>query len=229
MYTILVNDLHELVTSPNQNERIMQRSKLVDKIHFLVPPNYKGFDMTNTTVCLEYTKPVSREYKIELLTKSEQLYKEHLEYILPIDTELTKEAGSLELQLSFTTVTMNSNGEVKQHVRKTEPTYINIIPIANWSLEIPDDLLTPIDQRLIKLDMVAQQMADINMALADSIPDDIVMEEGRAYLSQNGKVMPNTIGIPIENCECETGVPVVDFSETKKEPDDGTVDNVVEF
>ena len=227
MYTILVNDSNELVTT--QRERIMQRSKLVDKLHFLVPPNYDGLDMTNTTVYLEYLRP-SREYKSEILTRSAELYKDHLEYLLPFDTDLTKEAGQVELQLTFTKVEMDENGNVSQYVRKTEPTYINIIAIADWSIHMPDDALTALDQRMIKLDMMAQQMLDINMALADAVPDDLVEKDGRVYLSQNGQVMPNTIGVPMEDCNCEDGVPVVDFTVVEPaEPDDNLVDNVVEF
>lgn len=228
MYTILVEDNHSLVTT--QRERIMQRSKLVNKMHFLVPSNYDGLDMTDATVCLEYLKPISKEYKSEILTLSEELYKGHLEYVLPFDTELTAEHGQLELQLTFTYVLMDDYGNVSQHVRKTEPTTITIVPIAAWSDIIPDSALTALDQRLIKTDMMIQQMYDINMALADSVPDDLILEDGRAYLSKNGNAMENTIGIPIEDCECEDGIPVVDFTVvTPEDPDDGMVDNVVEF
>ena len=74
MYTILLNDTNELITSVK--ERIMQRSKLVDNLHFLVDPIYKGIDMTDFTVMMEYILPVSREYKSEVLVKSDELYKE---------------------------------------------------------------------------------------------------------------------------------------------------------
>ena len=76
MYTILVCDDHSLRTT--NRERIMQRSKLVDKLHFLVPPTYDDLDMSATTVCLESLKPVSREYKTEILEVSEELSKNHL-------------------------------------------------------------------------------------------------------------------------------------------------------
>lgn len=194
MYTILVSNQNELIAT--QRERIMQRSKLVDKLHFLVPTDYKGLDMTNTTVCLEYLRPVSG-YKSEYLVRSEELYKEHLEYILPIDTDLTKEPGKVEMQLTFTWVEMDVYGNISQHVRKTQPTYIDIIPISNWSIQMPDDALTALDQRMIKIDMMNQQLLDINMALADSVPDDLMVKDGKVYLSQNGQVMPNTIGADV--------------------------------
>lgn len=195
MYTILVKDDHSLLAT--QRERIMQRSNLVNKMHFLVPPNYDELDMSKTTVCLEYLRPISREYKSEVLTKSNELYKEHLEYILPFNTDLTKEAGQVELQLTFTYADMDADGNVFQYVRKTETTYINIIAIADWSIHMPDDALTALDQRMIKLDMIAQQMADINIALADAVPDDLIVQDGKVYLSQNGQVMPNTIGADV--------------------------------
>lgn len=196
MYTILVTDEHELQTT--QRERIMQRSKLVDKLHFLVPPTYEDLDMSATTVCMEYLTPVSHEYKTEILTCSDDLYKEHLEYILPFDTTLTKEAGSLELQLTFTCVTMDADGNVTQYVRKTSPTTINIIPIAAWSDIIPNSALTALDQRILKQDMQIAQMADINMALADAVPDDLVIDEnGKVKLAINGKPILDSVGVDV--------------------------------
>ena len=61
LYTILINDDNTLTTSVR--ERIMQRSKLVDSLHFLCPQTYKELDMDDFTVTLEYILPVSREYK----------------------------------------------------------------------------------------------------------------------------------------------------------------------
>ena len=110
MYTILLNETNELITSVR--ERIMQRSKLVDNLHFLVDPIYKGIDMSDFTVMLEYLTPVSREYKTEILVKSDELYKEKLEYKLPFDTALTKEAGDIEVQLTFIKVDMDAEGKV---------------------------------------------------------------------------------------------------------------------
>ena len=98
MYTILVKDTNEL--SITVKERIMQRSKLIDNLHFLVNPLYKDeIDMTGFTVMMEYILPVSKKYRTEVLTLSEELYKEKLEYKLPFDTKLTEEAGNIEVQL----------------------------------------------------------------------------------------------------------------------------------
>src|SRR5574344_1637821 len=102
----------------------MQRSKLVDNLHFLVDPIYKGIDMSDFTVMMEYILPVSREYKSEILVKSAELYKENLEYKLPFDTNLTREAGDIEVQLTFVRVILDADGNNIQQVRKTSPTTI---------------------------------------------------------------------------------------------------------
>ena len=70
MYTILVNQDNSLTTTVR--ERIMQRSKLVDSMHFLVEPIYKELEMTDFTVTMEYISPVSKEYKTETLVLSEE-------------------------------------------------------------------------------------------------------------------------------------------------------------
>ena len=143
MYTILLNETNELITSVK--ERIMQRSKLVDNLHFLVDPIYKGIDMADFTVMMEYILPVSREYKSEVLVKSDELYKEKLEYKLPFDTCLTKEAGDIEVQLTFVKVSLDADGNNIQQVRKTSPTTIKILPISAWSDIIADSALGAID------------------------------------------------------------------------------------
>ena len=100
MYTILVNPDSTLYGS--QKSRVMQRSKLVDELRFIVEPIYNGIDMTTATVMLEYVLPVSRKHKTTLLVLDDERYNDcYLQYKLPFDTDLTSEAGSLELQLTF--------------------------------------------------------------------------------------------------------------------------------
>ena len=160
MYTILVNDDNTLTTSVR--ERIMQRSKLVDSLHFLVSPTYKGLDMTDFTVTMEYILPVSKEYVSEVLVKSEELYKEMLEYKLPFDTDLTKEAGEIEVKLTFSKVDLDEDGNDVQYVRKISATSITIVPIESWCDIIPDKALDAIDQRIIKTDAQIKALLEAN-------------------------------------------------------------------
>lgn len=230
MYTILVTESNELVTSVK--ERIMQRSKLVDNLHFLVDPSYKGTDMADFTVTMEYIMPVSREYKTETLVKSDELYKDRIEYVLPFDTCLTKEAGKIEIQLTFTKVTMDEDGNTKQQVRKAGPTTVTIVPISAWSDIIPDSALSALDQRLIMVDAMINAANEMNQQLMDTKADNVVYDEatGELQLTANGQTIGDVVTIQSGDAALEDGLPVVEF--TSVSVDDGTEEedsNVVEF
>lgn len=185
MYTILITADNEMIASTP--ERIMQRSKLVDTLRFLTAPTYKEQDMSDYTVIMEYKLPVSQEPHSETLTLSEELYQENLEYKLPVDTSLTKEAGKVEIQISFLKTGMDEDGKITQYVRKISPCFINIIPVSAWSNMVPDAELAAIDQRILKLDAIANQMVDMQEMALDSKADDISYEDNTIQLMANGK------------------------------------------
>lgn len=213
IYTILINENNELInTTPK--ERILQRSKLVDKLHFLTSPIYKDFDMTLFTATLEYVLPISKKYRSENLILSEELYKEQLEYILPIDTALTQEHGDIELQITFTYVHRSKEGQLVQHVRKTTPTTITITPIAAWSDLIPDDALTSLDQRLLKIDAMIQDLNEFNTNLDKTKADNISLEKNIIQLTSHGNKIGDAHLLPSGGNVNENGVPVVEFGNT---------------
>lgn len=193
MYTILVKDTNELTITVK--ERIMQRSKLIDTLHFLVNPLYKEINMTDFTVMMEYILPVSKEYQTELLTLSEELYKDKLEYKLPFDTKLTKEAGNIEVQLSFTKVDLDAEGNTIQYVRKTSPTTITIVPISAWSDIIPDAALNAVDQRILETQAQIKALEELNNIVATTKADNIVLdsETHELYLTSNGEAIGDKI------------------------------------
>lgn len=223
MYTLLLNDTNELITTVK--ERIMQRSKLVDNLHFLVEPNYKGIDMSDFTVTMEYILPVSREYKTENLVKSDALYKDMLEYKLPFDTCLTKEAGKIEVQLTFTKVELDADGNSIQRVRKTSPATITIIPISAWSDIIADSALSALDQRLIQVDAMINAVNEMNMYLDDNKADNMIFDEDGQYiqLTANGNPIGNqikirNIGINIVSIQVDDeGNLIVNYSDGRTE------------
>lgn len=212
MYTILVTDSNELITS--QRERIMQRSKLVDNLHFLVNPIYKDIDMSVFTVLMEYVLPVSKEYHSEILTLSETLYKNKLEYKLPFDTSLTKEAGNIEVQISFVKVDLDADGKQIQHVRKTSPTTITIVPISAWSDVIADSSLNSIDQRIIQTQAMINALEDMNQQLIDTYDtkaDNLSYEDGKLTLLGNGKELAEVNIDSTCDCEGNDSIKVVEF------------------
>lgn len=236
MYVILVNDDDTLYGS--KKERIMQRQKLVNDLVFIVNPIYRNVhDMTNATVMLEYVLPVSREYKTVLLTLSEERYNDcFLQYKLPFDLDLTSQAGSLELQLTFAYVEMDEYGRGIQRVRKTSATTIDIIPITAWSDIIPDSALSSLDQRLIKLDASMRAMNDYLDVIDNKQVDNIVYDdkEETLQLSANGIGVGNKVSV---RDMLDDGVPVVEIDSDSDDTDVdhnngcdcGCEDNVVEF
>ena len=257
MYTILVCDDNSLAATRKQ--RIVQRSKLIDDFEILVNPIYNGRDLTNCTALLEYVKPVSNEYKIEVLVKSEEGYKEFARYILPVDTEFTKEAGSLKMQLSFIYVDIDADGNQVQYVRKTSPTLkVEIVPIDEWFNVIPDGALSSIDQRIIKQDAQLKMMADLVGTMSDNMVDDLKYDEksDTLQLQSGGYGVGSKIsvkemlddGIPVVEldsdgdsdlnhgnncncgCNCEDNVVEFGYSENINKPEVPLDDdNVVEF
>ena len=195
MYVILVNDDNTLIAT--NKERIMQRSKLVDSLCFLVPPKYKDHDMANFSVLLEYVLPISKKYRSEMLSLSYDTYNDHLKYTLPLDSLLTSESGKVDLQLTFAMADLDDYGKAIQLVRKTSSTSIDIIPISAWSDIIPDEALGAIDQRLIKVDAQIKALEDIgnmyNTTKADNLSYD--RNKNELQLTSEGKAIGNKITI----------------------------------
>lgn len=220
MYTILINDDNTLYGS--HKERIMQRSSGVDSLVFITDYLYKNtHDMTNAICMLEYVLPCSKKYRSEILELSEERYNDcFLQYKLPFDTKLTSEAGEIELQITFAYTEIDANGKSVQMVRKTSPTTINIIPISAWSDILPDDVLTPIDQRLIMLSSQMKAMDEYLNILDNNQVDNLVYndKEETLQLSANGKGIGDKVSV---RGMLDDGIPVIDLngSNTDDAPD----------
>ena len=229
--TILITDNNELInTTPKKC--IMQKSKLVDKLRFVANPIYEGVDLTNATVTLEYKLPISHKYRTETLVPSEEMVEGMLQYILPFDTKLTAEHGDIELQVTFTYVSRNEEGRILQQVRKVQPTTITVTPIAAWSDFIPDEALTSLDQRLLKIDAMIQDLNEFNSNLDKTKADNISLEGDLIQLTSHGNKIGDAHLLPSGGGNVnENGIPVVEFHtvpETEMEVmDDGY--EVVEF
>lgn len=212
-----------------QVQRIMHRSKLVDDLFFIVEETYNSHNMANTTVLLEYLRPVSKKYETELLVLSESKYNEkHLQYHLPVDTKLTAEVGRIEMWLTFAYTELDASGNNTQHVRKAGPVFIEVLPTATWADIIPDSALSALDQRLIKLDAQMRGLSDFAQNIEASAVDDIKFDdiEETIQLTANGVGVGSKISV---KDMLDDGIPVVDIgsnssSDTPKEDDD-----IVEF
>ena len=134
----------------------------------------------------------------------------YLEYILPFDTNLTKEAGQIEVQLTFSKVDLDADGATIQYVRKTSPCTITIVPIAAWSNFIPDGALNAIDQEMLKLDARMKELEDIAFDFAGTKADNIVYnsEDQTLQLTASGESIGRKISV---NELLVEGTPVVDI------------------
>ena len=202
MYTILVTNDNELMVT--QRQRVMQRSSLVNNLHILVYPIYstgtEEFDMTQFTATMEYLLPVSKKYKSEILTLSEERYETEsgeymLEYLVPFDTGLTAEAGDIEVQLTFVKVDLDADGNGSQYVRKTDTCIVKVLPISAWSDIIPDEALTAIDQRIVTTQAQINELADLAGNLSVTKADNMVLTDTTLQLTANGEDIGNAIDL----------------------------------
>lgn len=201
MYTLLVNHDNTIITTIK--ERIVKRSKLVDNIHILVPVDYKGMDMTDFEVTMFYQLPVSSERYSINLTKQDELYKEKfLEYFIPADTWITKEAGNVGFYLTLSKVEMSDNSEIVQYVRKVTGGIIEIASCDDWGSGIADSLLQSLDQRIIQLQMVAKQIDEANQDLYDTKADGLSYEDNVLSLLSGSKKIGHEVTIS-SDCDCE--------------------------
>lgn len=238
MYTILVKNDDTMVAT--NREPIYHRTSLVRNLRFLVDPLYNDgngtLDMRTYICTLEYKTPISNTYVPVILTPSVELYKEKVEYLLPVDTAITSEVGNVELKLSWIKLENGEDGTFKERVRKIPVITIEVLPVAQWSDYVADSKLDNIAQILLTnqaqneqmkvyIDQI-QQLAQYN-ALTKA--DNMTYDEDTNTLQLQSMGMPIGNPIKLEECNNEDGIPVVDF--TTVEPDDGDkeVDNVVEF
>lgn len=230
LYTILINEDHSF-THTNK-KKIMYRSTGIDTVRFLVNQKYNDLDMRTANVVLEYVTPVNRSYGVVVLTPSAELYKNRVEYLLPIDLKFTSEIGDLEFTINFSRLNMNEEGFLEQ-VRPIGYTSIKIHDTVRWSDYIASSNLDNIAQiMLTNQSMLEQQKVYAEMLAyekADNIAKDA--ETNEIYLTSNGVEIGNRIK-DSDTCSAENGVPVVVFNSSDDPDDDdpnSEVDNVVEF
>ena len=220
MYTFLIGNDNYITTT--NAERIVQRSKLVNTLQIFVQNEYGNTIMSDCQAIMYYKLPISGEWKPNELTASETLYKDkYVEYLIPIDTWLTSEAGDVEFEIKFYNVSMNDG-------------IIHIASSKDWSSSIADSMLDAVDQRIIQLmnlQKAQEEMITTTQAMLGTKADNIVKDDKtqEIYLTSDGKEIGNRIK---DECD-QDGVPVVDLddSSTPDNPDDtnNVFDDVLEF
>ena len=185
---------------------------------------------------LEYILPCSKEYHTLMLVQDKEGYQEYLKYIVPLDTNLSSEAGDIELQLSFTFVGLDGNGNGIQKVRKTKPAKLHITPVSAWSDIIPDSALSALDQRIIKTQAQINELGYYAEVFRENQVDNLGYndEEETIYLMSNNKIVGDKVSV---RDMIDDGIPVVDMDSISGDSNTGNnndcscgcADNVVEF
>ena len=227
-YTILINEDHSF-THTNV-KKIMYRSTGIDTIRFLVKPTYNNLDMRTANVVLEYVTPVNRSYGVVVLTPSAELYKNRVEYLLPIDLKFTSEIGDLEFTINFSHLDMNDEKFLEQ-VRPIGYTSIKIHDTVRWSDYIASSNLDNIAQIMLTQQSILEQQKVYAEMIATESASNIVKdaETNEIYLvNKDGMQIGDRI-VDSDTCDSEDGVPVVEFSVAQPDDGDTTLDNVIEF
>ena len=175
---------------------LIQREKLVDKIRFLVPAVYDvngvGMDLTQFTTTLEYVDQAN-VVQTEALTASEDLYKEKfIEYTLPVDTNVSRYAGDIELRLSLVHFDADTG---YNYVLHTGHTKITVSPLSDWYKFVSDESLDAIDQKMSELDSKLTALDEMAGTYAANQVDDLKLTNSLLQVSSKGTPLGNGVTI----------------------------------
>lgn len=190
MYTIVMrNDKSLRIT---QKTTLYQREKLVDKMQFLIPLKYEELDLSDFKAILKY-KDQANVAHMEILTKDTESYNGYSRYILPVDTNLTKFAGDINIRVTLTKTDLENK---KQYVLHTGEAAIPILPLSDYYAFVTDESLESIDQIIGNLDAKIEALNKISEIYDSSKADNIVKHDGKVQLSSNGVLIGDAINIP---------------------------------
>ena len=110
---------------------------------------------------------------------------------------MTKEAGDIEVKLTFTKVDLDEDGNGVQYVRETSSCVVTIVPISAWSNIIPDGALNAVAQKMIEVDAKIKALEDLNEVTAMTKADNIKLDEetNDIYLTAEGNKIGDSINI----------------------------------
>lgn len=202
MYTLKINDDNTVTTTVK--EKIIERSNCVDQIQILVAKLYKDqIDMSNAKVYMKYVFPISKKIKTIRLVANDTSYEDnYIQYLVPAESELTSEAGDVEISFNF--IISNSN-DVDQnnadgdnddnnkdaYIRKTQSGHIQISPLAIFDKYETYESVTVTDEGVpnsITLDSENNKIVLVNK-YGDELGDGISIESLSEFLGSTTKLI----------------------------------------
>ena len=188
MYTLLLHANNTVSATNVTGVKIIQNSAS-NTVQFLSPAvDDEGNDLTDAVMQLEYIYPVSKEYGVKDLMPSSVNYKPNyeLQYLLPMDTSMTKEAGNIRFVVTFMKlIETEGDPQLKEYVNKHIEGSIPITEGSKWQMYIPDDLLLPLDQRILKLEAQQALLTSLAGKLETTQPANIALDHERIKLTND--------------------------------------------
>lgn len=201
MYTILIRSDNSVVCT--NKEAIMQRDKLVNKIQVLCPKMYGEYDLSEFELAMTYRLPISKKMQFEILPLSNDSYKDsYLQYIFPIDTNITAENGDIEILFMFMRTYLSETGENIQQVRNVAPISIHICELEDW-LVPSDAALGKLAELYLTNKSMINSLEQLASTLYTSKLDDLAIDstEKKLYGTANG--IKVGAGISLEDLNSE--------------------------
>ena len=162
---------------------IYRKENMVDKLKLLFPETYENLNLAECTATLKYTD-INNVPHAEILQKDEELYKGKLSYSLPIDSNLTKLPGDINLRVTFTKLDMDTQTQYTMH---TGEVTIPILPLSDYYNFVPEESLEFVDQMVGTLQAKIEAIEKLAEAYDNEKADNIVYEDNKLQLISNGE------------------------------------------
>lgn len=158
---------------------LFKQESMVDKIQFLIPPEYEGIDISDYIVTLKYVDP-NGNFHSEVLEKDIEMYKDYLRYALPVTTKLTQVAGTIMIRLTLV-----------KFANEAENVEIDKLETASTTLSIrqPDGFSDYVNFE--DIEAYKAQVANLNRdveKLSEEMPNDLAIgEHENLHLTHDGE------------------------------------------
>lgn len=199
MYTIQMNS-NKSLTATNR-VTLFEKETNVDTIRWLIPPQYtEGATVKNIidyVVTVKVKCPDGRGW-VELLECEDVLYKERLDYRMPVTSDLTQVAGTVTMYLTFTRVVELEDGTKTSDVFHSYDINIQIQKKEEF-IFIPDKTLQAVDQLILKISNEIDRVENIVSDVNNDKAEDIEIIDGQIWLTRKDPETGETIllGDPI--------------------------------
>jgi hypothetical protein len=151
MYLIKMESDRTLVSTIRSP--VYQGDNGANTLNFLVPKSFEDIEVSNCTVTMCFILP-SGIGNTEILSPDDEPYSQNYSrYRSKISSSVTKEAGGVELWLSF----LDVNNEI---VFRTSPIIVKVSENKNISDYFPDDKKDRLDDLAIKVEKLEAEKAD---------------------------------------------------------------------